>query len=80
MTRRKADAARSRRPAAAGPGSDDVPAHDASDAPAAAAAQPPERKRRARKKPARRPSAVDYVEVADDALATVVGLAAHEVP
>jgi len=80
MTRRKADASRGRRPAAPGPGSDDVPAHDAPDVPEAAAPQPPERKRRSRKKPARRHKAVDHVEVADDALATVVGLAAHEVP
>jgi len=57
-----------------------VPAHDAPDVPEAAAPQPPERKRRSRKKPARRHKAVDHVEVADDALATVVGLAAHEVP
>ena len=80
MTRRKADAARGRRPAAAGPGSDDVPAHDAPDAPEAAAPQPPERKRRSRNKPVRKPSAIDQIEVADDALATVIGLAAHEVP
>ena len=36
-------------------------------------------KRHPRKKPAR-PSTIDHVEVADDALATVIGLAAHEVP
>ncbi|MFO8151354.1 MAG: Asp23/Gls24 family envelope stress response protein [Trueperaceae bacterium] len=80
MTRRKADASRGRRPAAEGPGSETKPALDAPDAPEAAVSKPPERKRRSRKKPARRPSAVDHVEVADDALATVVGLAAHEVP
>jgi uncharacterized alkaline shock family protein YloU len=80
MTRRKADASRGRRPADAGPGADDTPAHDVPAAPEAAAPQPPERKRRSRRKPIRRPSQVDHVEVADDALATVIGLAAHEVP
>jgi len=81
MTRRKADATRGRRPAAEGSGNDETPAPDAVEATAteSAAAPPPERKRRARKKPARS-SAIDHVEVADDALATVIGLAAHEVP
>lgn len=80
MTRRKADASRGRRPADADPGADAMPAHDVPAAPEAAAPQPPERKRRSRRKPVRRPSQVDHVEVADDALATVIGLAAHEVP
>jgi len=81
MTRRKADALRGRRPAATGPGSDDVPAPDAPDAPEAAAPPPAEpRRHRPRKTPARKPSAIDRIEVADDALATVIGLAAHEVP
>ncbi len=83
MTRRKADAERGRRPAA-GPGPDEtaVPGAVAPDpaTPDPAAPKPPERKRRSRRQPKPRGAVVDHVQVADDALATVIGLAAHEVP
>jgi uncharacterized alkaline shock family protein YloU len=78
MTRRKADAERGRRPAA-GPGSDETEATEAA-APEAGAPKPPERKRRSRRKTLAKAGGIDHVHVADDALATVIGLAAHEVP
>lgn len=78
MTRRKADAERGRRPAA-GPGSDETEVQDAA-APEGGAPKPPERKRRSRRQPAPKVPVIDDVQVADDALATVIGLAAHEVP
>jgi uncharacterized alkaline shock family protein YloU len=78
MTRRKADAERGRRPAA-GPGPDETEATEAA-APEAGAPKPPERKRRARRKALTQAGGIDHVHVADDALATVIGLAAHEVP
>ena len=78
MTRRKADAERGRRPAA-GPGSDETEANEAA-APEAGAPKPVERKRRSRRKTLTKAGGIDHVHVADDALATVIGLAAHEVP
>ena len=50
---------------------------DAEGAPAAAAKTPKPRRRSAKRTP---DGAVDHVRVADGALATVIGLAAHEVP
>jgi uncharacterized alkaline shock family protein YloU len=50
---------------------------DAEGAPAAAAPTPKPRRRSAKRAP---DGAVDHVRVADGALATVIGLAAHEVP
>jgi uncharacterized alkaline shock family protein YloU len=50
---------------------------DAEGAPAAAAPTPKPKRRAAKRTPA---GAVDHVRVADGALATVIGLAAHEVP
>jgi uncharacterized alkaline shock family protein YloU len=79
MTRRKADAERGRRPAA-GPGSDETEATEAA-APEAGAEKPPERKAPLSPEDAPGPTGgIDHVHVADDALATVIGLAAHEVP
>ena len=50
---------------------------DAEGAPPAAAPTPKPRRRSAKRTPE---GAVDHVHVADGALATVIGLAAHEVP
>ena len=50
---------------------------DAEGAPAAATPTPKPRRRSAKRSPE---GSVDHVRVADGALATVIGLAAHEVP
>jgi uncharacterized alkaline shock family protein YloU len=72
MTRRKATAE--------GP-PETEPAPAAPAAPNATPAKPAKSaKRRARRPADVRPSEVDHVRVADQALATVIGLAAHEVP
>jgi len=73
MTRRKADPAGQSEPSDAAAGAA-APETQEAQAPAKS------RRRRARRTPVAERTTFDRVQVADNALATVVGLAAHEVP
>ncbi len=81
MTRRKADPEGS---SATDAEASDAPESGAAESSAATDVQerpaPKKSRRRRSRRPAPDTTVVDRVEVADDALATIIGLAAHEVP